>query len=1245
MKSKVFLAVLALFISIFTIGTIQAQTDVAEITGAINDAQGAAVAGATVTLSNASTGFTRTVQSSNNGIYNFPGIPPGTYTITVERTGFKKSVQTDVQAPIASTTNINFTLEIGDVAETVTVTSNNIDSIINTQDASIGNTFQPIQIQQLPTDSRNINSLLSLQPGVTREGYVNGGRSDQANITLDGIDVNDQQQGTAFFSVLRATSESVDEFRVTTTNPNADQGRSSGAQISLLTKSGTNEFHGAAFWLPRRTAGSANNFFNNSADIFVERPNIDRDVFGGAIGGPIKKDKLFFFYSYEGWRQKPEVPSIRTVPLASLGQGVLRFEDLNGNIITVSQAEFLNLYQTAGQNPLALSVFADAASRYPANDTRAGDGLNTGGFRFNAPTTYEQNTHVLRLDWNINDAQRLFFRGNKQHDVSINPPAFPDTLQPEDWDHNTGVAIGHLWTISSNKINNFRYGLTRQAFTRGGDSDGENSGSFRFIYTPQLYSYTLSRVTPVQNFTDDFTWIINNHTLGFGGNVRIIRNSRSDTSPSFDNATVNPSFYASSGRNLLGPLAANYDVSTSNLTIQAAVAALIGRYSQYTANYNYDIDGTLLPVGSVIERDFATEEYDMYIQDSWKIRQNLTLNMGLRYSLSRPVYEQNGYQVRPEIPLGDYFDRRLEAAANGTSYYETLNFELAGPSNDAPGFYSLDTNNFQPRISAAWSPNFKSGFLGNLFGKNSESVFRGGFAITNDYFGQQLAVTFTNLSTLGFLTSNTIPANTHNITSRLGPLFTGFGQQVRNNPAFSGVPPLDNRFMTPDDGALRIEFSLDSTLKSPINYSWNATYGRRLPKGFYIEASYVGRKARNLLVQRDIMAPNNLRDPASGTDWYTAAGGIYDHFYSGGTYDTIGAIAYFENLFPTLGVNLGTVVFGDPNTFANSTQAVAWLNEVGSYGDWTFLQALLDDGDIGGNFPGVGTWENFFYQPQYGAFSAFSTVGKSDYHGGSISIRQRLGNNFLFDFNYTFSKSMDDASGLQTSGAYGSAFVLNAIRQEDSYAVSDFDARHVINANGLWQLPFGKGRKYFSDLNPVADAFLGGWQLGGIFRWNSALPINNLVDISGWATNWQIRSSVVRTRPIQTSPNRGGNGKNANLFSDLEALKSSLRPARPGETGDRNVFRGNPFSQLDMNIGKTFTMPWSENHKLQFRWEVFNVFNKQYLDENSITSFGFIPADPFDPESFPADFTNGTGEFSDIKGIPRRMQFVLRYSF
>lgn len=1245
LRTKFSLIWQAALILVLLAGNTLAQSGTTGISGNVTDTQGAAIAGATVTLKNVEKGFSRSIVTNDDGAYNFASILPDTYIVEVEKQGFKKYVQNNIIAAIDTPIEVNVALEIGDIGEIVTVTADTIDSIVNTQDASIGTVFQPNQIQQLPTDLRNINNLLTLQPGVTREGYVNGGRNDQANITLDGIDINDQQTGGAtnltpgLGSVLRITSESIEEFRVTTSNPNAAQGRSSGAQISLSTKSGSNDFRGAAFYFKRPNLGSANSFVNNRAGI--ERENINRDIFGGAIGGPIFKDKFFFFYSYEGQRQKTETSVIRTVPLPSLGNGIFRFlgtlpgedpDTVPARLLSLNLTQLNNIYSIAGINPISLAVLNSAATRYRANDSSsgAGDELNTSGFRFNAPTPEDENTHILRFDYNINANQQLFARGNKQHDVSVADSQFPDTISPEVWSHNTGVAVGHNWTIGNNKVNSFRYGLTRQAFTRGGDAN-ENFISFRFVYQPLAYSYSLSRVTPVHNFTDDFTWTLNNHTLQFGGNVRIIRNNRKDSGAGFDTAVANPSFYDRSGRSVFDPLLdAGYNTDIGDLLSQAAITALIGRFSQYSASYNYDIDGSLLPVGTVIERNFATEEYDAYIQDSWKVSQNLTVNMGLRYALSRPVYEKDGYQVRPSIPLGTYFERRLEGAANGTPYNEIVQFELAGPAYDKPGFYSLDKNNFQPRISVAWSPGFKSGFLGKLFGENNESVFRGGFAMTNDYFGQQLAVTFNALSTLGFTTSDNIGPNTFDVTDNLGPRFTGFGQNISNLPGMS--PP--NRFRVPADGDTRIESSLDSDLVSPVNYNWSFTYGRKLPKGFYIEASYVGRKARNLFVERDIMALNNLVDRRSGTDWYTAAGKLYDAFYGGIPVENVAPIPYFENLFPEL------AGYFDPAHTA--TQTVAFVNENFAAGDWTYLQLLLDDSSV--FFDDDSLWSNLFYQPQYGAFSAYSTVGKSDYHGGNISVRQRLGQSLTLDFNYTFAKSLDDASGNQSSGDYGSAFILNPIRQQDSYAASDFDVRHNINANGIWQLPFGKGRRYFSDMNAFADAFLGGWQLAGVFRWNSGLPVSFLLsDLNGWATNWNIRSGGIRTRNLRASPTRGGNGENANLFSDLELLKNSIRAPRPGETGERNVFRGTGYSVTDLSLGKTFTMPWSENHKLQFRWEVFNAFNQQYLSEASIQTFSFSQGIPAYGST--TSLTPGTGEYSDIKGAPRRMQFGLRYSF
>lgn len=1226
---------------------VSGQSGTSSVSGTVTDQQGWSVAGAGVRLVNDEKGFSRRSTTTFAGIYIFASIPPGTYRLEAEAAGFKKYIRKNVSALIDKSTEINFALEVGPVDESVTVTTDTIESLINTQDGSTGGNIQLVQITQLPTDLRNVATLLSLQAGVTGGGEVNGGRSDQANFTLDGVDVNDQQSGVdlvgnngAFNTVLRISAEAIEEFRITTSNPNAGQGRSSGAQVSLSTRAGTNDFRGAAFEFFRPTKGSANTFINNRAG--VGRENITRNVFGGAIGGPVYKNRAFFFYSFEGVRQPgAETSVVQTVPLASLGQGNLKLRASDGSVLSFTRAQLNDIYAQAGLNPIALGFLADAARRYPANDfsSGAGDNLNTAGYRFNATTGSAFNTHILRLDYKLNDNQSFFLRGNKQHDVVTNPSAFPDTISPQTWQHNTGIAFGYNRIIGNNKVNSFRYGLTRQAFTVGGDAE-QNAVSFSLVFSPLNYTYSLSRVTPVNNFTDDFTWTVNKHTLRFGANLRIIRNRRVDLSPAFGSAAVNPSYYENSGQSLLAPLidAGYANVDAANLPNQAAVAALIGRFSRYTVKYNYDLAGNALPAGTSIKRVFAAEEYDGYIQDAWKIKQNLTLNLGLRYGLSRPVYETQGYQVRPTLPLGEFFERRLAGMQSGQPYNESLQFQPAGPKNDAPGFYSLDKNNFQPRVSAAWSPHFKPGFLAKLFGKNNESVLRGGFAVTNDYFGQQLAVSFDNLSTLGFTTSSAIGPNTYNVTTSPGPLFTGFGQQINN---FPGVSPLRNRFQTPADQTRRIESSLDSTLVSPTNFSWNLTYGRKLPGGLYIEASYIGRAARHLLAERDVAAFNNLRDPRSGTDWYTAAGKIYDLFYGGADVNTIQPIAYFENLFPGLGGMLPDV-FNLPAQ-ANSTRAVYSLTENYALGDWTLLQSFLDS-----DFSGRGGWANLFIHPQYAAFSAFSTVGKSNYHGANLSIRQRIGTNFIFDLNYTFSKSMDDASGLQSSAAYSSAFVLNPILRKNSYAVSDFDVRHVINANAVWQVPVGRNQRFFGKMNKLADAFLGGWQLGGIYRWNTGLPFDAPIDLSGWATNWQVRSRFIRTGPISTSYFRGGSGQNANIFRDLKKLAAALRPPRPGETGDRNVFRSSGFSVLDMNLGKTFKMPWSENHRLQFRYEVFNAFNYQYL--SGISTIAINPAKPSSSPANPdgtqeAGIFGGSGEFTSIRGNARRMQLGLRYSF
>jgi len=1251
MKLTGLLGALSLFV--FLVSSAAAQSGRSTVAGTVIDQNDAVVAGASVRILNPDTGFSRTTTTNESGRFNFPGLLASTYQIEVEVRSFKKLITRDVRALVDSTSDLTLRLEPGDVTAVVNVVGNALDTIANTQDATIGNNFTSEQIAQLPTNLRRVADLLTLQPGVTREGYVSGGRSDQANVTLDGIDINDQQTGgrtlqfqTTQGTVLRLTAEAVDEFRITTVGANASQGRSSGAQISLITKSGTNEFRGAGFYLYRPTKGSSNNFFNNLSGL--PRGSLARDVYGGAIGGPLIKNRAFFFYSLELQREQFGESVVRVVPLPHLGRGEMRFlgsapGDPAGTVrlVTITPTQFNQIYsEVNGLNPAAAAALASAASRYPANDPTVGDNINTSGFRFNANRRIDENTHIARFDFNLSDQQQLFVRGNYQYDLTTSASQFPDTPSPSLWNHPYGFVVGHSWTMSSNKVNNFRYGLTRQAFSDQGDSSA-NAVSFRFVFSPLLFTRTLNRITSTHNFTDDFTLIRGDHTVQFGGNVRLIRNARTSFSNAFDSAITNPSFYDQSGGVVDAEIiAAGYTIAGGQRAIaQAAATALIGRFSQYTGRFTYDKDGSVLSAGTPTDRNFATEEYDIYGQDAWKLRQNLTLTFGLRYALSRPVYERNGFQMVPSERLGEFFERRKASAARGVPLNDLIQFQLGGPRNNAPGFYEMDWNNLQPRVAIAWSPDSKSGLLRALFGEQGKSVIRGGFSMMNDYFGQQLAVSFDQLSTIGFTSDTTIAANTYNVTTRPAPVFTGFTQDVRTLPGIPQNPPL--RFMTPADQAQRIETSLDATIVSPKHYTWNVSYGRELPASMYFEASYIGRSARNLFASRDIMALNNIVDQQSGMDWYTAAGILHDLRAANTPIHQVPVIPYFQNLFPNYTTTINNVPL-------NSTQRiyrlVARSGLPGPVGgglnilDWTFVQLLIDD---------RGVFPNMFFHPQYAAFSAFGTTAKSNYHGGSFTLRQRFRETMSFDLNYTFSKSFDDASGLQTGTSYGSQFILNPLRPDDSYAVSDFDISHLINANFLFNLPIGRGKTFYSNIGRAADAIVGGWALTGIFRWNTGLPLSVPIDAEQWATNWNAQSQGTRIRPLSAAAVRS----TQNFFADPQAAFNSFRNARPGETGERNAFRLPGFSALDLGLLKSVTMPWSENHKFQFRLEVFNVLNKQYLDADNFTRTTYgLPIDP-ETATVARDLTGRAifgRVFDRIQGANqgrRFLQFGFRYQF
>ena len=1190
----------------------RAYAQVTSLSGTVTDPKGGVTPGVTLSLTSAS-GAERTVITDETGSYRFLQLAPGAYALKTELKGFK-TVKQNVDLLVDTPATLDLRLEVGEISETVTVEAG--ASILNVQDVALGNAFEGMRIRQLPLQDRNVTNLLTLQAGVTPEGYVSGARSDQNNLTLDGIDINEQQGGDWANSVLRVTPDSVQEFKMTTNIATAAQGRSAGGQISLITRTGTNDFHGSIYYSNRSTSTTANDFFNNRAGL--PRPELRRDLFGGSLGGPIIKDRAFFFYNYEGRRDDKEtVVGPQVVPLASLGQGTIKYTNTEGGITTLT-AEDLNDIYPVGLNPAALEILADAARKYPANDTGVGDGLNIGGYRFNAATPLHYNAHTATMNFNLTrDARHtLLVRGNYQHDLTVGAPQFPDTPGSNLWSHPIAIAAQHTWTASPSLVNTLRVGLTREAYSQQGDSS-DNQIGFRFVYSPKAYTRTLDKTVPVWNFVDDVAWVKGNHTFAFGGNVRIVSNQRSSLASSFDEANTNPTWYDESGAVLTAPFD---DIAGSESDLQGAIAAIIGRYSYYSGKFNFGPEGNLLPAGAAVDRNFATEEYEMYAQDTWRLRPDLTLTLGLRYSLDRPVYESNGLEVKPAPGLSEIFENRFASAADGIPYNELVILDKSGPANGRPDMYAWDKNNFAPRVGFAWQPSFDNGVLQAIFGTGQKSVIRGGFSMAYDHIGSALAVTFDLNNMLGFSTSQEITANTYNVTDRPGPLFTGYDQDIRTLPGIVIPSSLEFPLSQPADGEARIEWSLDDSLKSPVNYMLSFSIAREFSHGLTVEASYVGRMARNLMAQRDVMMPNNLVDKKSGMDWYTAAGLLYDLRWNNVPIDQVQPIAYFENLFP------------DYRRWDLPTATQSVYSRVSRDGsdvpDWTYIQLKLNDSGI---YPAM------FYQPQYGALAVWSTLAYSDYHAGTISVRERYRNSLNLDFNYTFGKSIDNASGLQREGDWSDNMIVNAMRPDDNKALSNFDMTHIINANALWNLPIGQGRRYFGSMSRVADLFLGGWQLSGIFRWNSGMPEATPYDAQTWATDWKKPSNGVRIRPIEATITKGGDYPN--LFEDPTYAYQSFRNARAGEIGDRNVLRRQGYVALDMGLSKSFVI--SEGHRVQFRWEVFNATNTQRLGAANADHAGLgLNVDPHITAP-----SSSFGTISQIQGTPRIMQFGFRYDF
>jgi hypothetical protein len=1235
--------------------------------GTVKDSSGAVVAGATVTATNQASGVNYHTQTNNAGFYVFPDLVPAHYLVTLSAKGFGAQVRS-AELLVSQPATIDFTLSVQ--AETVTVDVSSAAEALNMTDATMGNAVGNETIEALPMDGRNPISLLTLQPGVlyignevsdSRQGAVAGGRSDQGNVTLDGIDDNDEVYGTAFTGILRSTLDSTEEFRVTTSNGTAEAGRSSGAQISLITKSGTNQLHGSLYEYYRPDNVVANSFFNKYSQLAANEPNEPQfylvNTFGGSVGGRIVKDKLFYFFNYEGQRIGTHAVVGATLPTQSFMNGELKYVDTNGNTDTLTTAQVAKLDDPCTSNtfngqpvcPNGPGPNADILSylgtaHLTATGTTLGDGgLNSGSYYFTSPAPSTLNTSILKIDYIPNSRNRLFVRGNLQKDLASGAENLPGQPPGSSNDDNTkGMAAGWTWTLTNSIVNDLRYGFVRQGFQYSGPGEASYVGIAGLTQPEEICDCNVLRHVPVNEITDTVNWSKGNHTIAVGGNWRLVINYFGTNSNSFDGASTNPLYANIAG--LPAPSTANGDPGDIDPTFYEGSwlygwGNMVGAVPELTNVYNYKITspttGTALPDGAFVTRNYRDNEFEYFIQDTWHARRNLNVTLGVRHTLLQTPYEANGQQISPTTDVDAWYKQRETAALQGQIYEPEISLAPSGKANHAPGYWPKQRDNIAPRVGVVWSP-------------DSNTSVRASFGMYYDHYGEALVNNFDEFGSAGLATA--ITNNANSLGFEQAPRFTG----VNNLPdiPLASSPTAQTFPYAPPATGFQIYWGLDNKMKTPYSEAFNFSIQHQFPKGFIFEQAYVGHLGRHLLQQLDFSEPVDYVDPGGGGAWFpnaTMLSKIADAspfgteqygIFAGNTQkvnNNVPTIQYFEDVFPYMK--------GYDYPGESATQAVfnnAWSPFRYVSGETLSLAFL----DAFGIFPGSpfngGPNQSTFWADQFSSLYGLSTIGNSSYNALQFTMRHPSSHGLTLDFSYTFSKSLDLESETERGdvftngdGGYVDFGIQNTWNPKLNKAVSDFDTHSLFTTDWVYALPVGRGKAVLGDSNHIADALIGGWQFAGLARVTSGLPFTMLTQ--AYPTNYENPSWGIETQPLKLKKTFENGVPHVMDVATTNAINhgvfTGLGPIRypyPGEAGERNFFRGDGYFDIDSSLAKNWSLP--EKMRLQFAAEAYNITNSNRFDTS--------------PAGLNPQLTqSGLGTYSTSLSTYRRMQFGLRLDF
>jgi hypothetical protein len=1164
------------------------------LTGSVVDPSGSAVPDATVNvyLPGGQTPVLA-MKTTSAGIFDFISVRPAIYRVEVVAAGFNIVAQNNVAVdPVRQTTLAAIQLEISSTKQTVEVTSSG--ATVETGSVEVNSTVTQSQVLNLPVLDRQINNLFYTQPGVNNNGSadtsINGVRAQNTNVTLDGINIQDNFIRINGLDYLpnKLTIGEVQELTISSSNADAQLGGNASV-ISLVSPSGTNTFHGSAYWYNRNDAFSANDWFNNTDG--VARPFLNLNQFGGTIGGPIKKDKLFFYAAYETYDYHSTTPETATILTPSAREGIFTYRT-NGD----GPIQTYNLLQNPGIGLPSVSidpVVAKLLGQVPTvgNSTQVGDGLNTTGYQFNARANERRDSVEGKVDYNLS-TKNVFSATYRWNRDNLDRPdlfsGFSVVSPVSNHDRADFFAASWRWTPTPNLTNQVRGGgnLTTAPFNVAGTLPTELVEGTLFT-DPQNAFLAQGRTTNTYNLQDNAGWVHGNHSVSFGFQMQQVR-----VTP-YNYGGIVPTY-------TLGVYSANqpYGYNTGDIpgadavdtnTANLLLGTLGGMVQSAAQSYNVTSQTSGFVPGAPSIQHLSFNGYGGYISDTWKLRRNLTAIIGVRYDYFPTVQEQNGLLIQPELINNNPAETLLSDA--------TLTFQ-------GKHLYNAQKTNFAPNVGLAWSP-------------RNNLVLRAGYSIT--YAQDDILEAVLNTVTVNTgLTGNSAIPNASGFISSPPALTT---------PAFQiPITTQQNFVNTSDDD---VQGLISPNLKAPYVQQWNFTVEEQW-KGLIFDAGYIGNHAVGLLRQIDYNQIN-VNQSTFLPDFKSAynngilslnAGQGFNPSYNAAIPGSA-ALPFFNNL-PGGGYLTNATVSSDILT-----------QQVGNLAQFYQQNSIFP-----GNLPNF----SYFPNPLTLYSSLLSNFSQSTYNGLQLQVRKRTSSGLQFQASYVYSKTFSD-----TSVERGLDALLDNNTPSIERARAPWDQTQAFKLNYYYPVPAGAGHRFSAH---GLNWLLGNWGLSGFVTDQSGAPVSvlsargtlnrsarsaeNTVDTTDTLSELNSLTGVFMTGngPYYISPSAiSANGTGAAPDGSAPFTGQVFFNPAAGTVGSlqRRILSGPWFNNYDMAIRKSIKI--TERQQIDLRADFYNFFNHPSFfvgDQNiNAVNFGKI-----------------TQQFYAADGVgPRVVQFGLYYRF